>query len=151
VARPAWPGVPPGHSRPRFNAHLDFVTGEVIPWAASRCGAADGPWVSAGFSNGGAWAIAAAQRRPDVFTAVAAFSAGVVPRQITGRARAARVRHYLAAGTLEAGFRSATRQWAERLRRAGLPCRYQEWIGGHDGFWWDQQLPAALAWLLAPP
>src|SRR5438046_6378442 len=39
----------PGHSRPRFNAHLDFVTGEVIPWAASHCGAADGPWISAGF------------------------------------------------------------------------------------------------------
>jgi len=141
----------PGHSRARFSAHLEFVTGEVIPWAAARFGAAGGPWVSAGFSNGGAWAIAAAQRRPDVFTAVAAFSAGVVPRQITSRARAARVRHYLAAGTLEAGFRSATRQWAERLQRAGLPCRYQEWIGGHDPFWWDQQLPAALAWLLASP
>jgi enterochelin esterase-like enzyme len=141
----------PGHGRGRFGAHLEFVTGEVIPWAAARFGAAVGPWVSAGFSNGGAWAIAAAQRRPDVFTAVAAFSAGVVPRQIAGRARAARVRHHLAAGTLEAGFRSATRQWAERLQRAGLPCRYQEWIGGHDPFWWDQQLPAALAWLLARP
>jgi enterochelin esterase-like enzyme len=141
----------PGHSRTRFNAHLDFVTGEVIPWAARHLRAAGGPWISAGFSNGGVWAIAAAQRRPDVFTAVAAFSAGVVPRQIAGRARAARVRHYLAAGTLEAGFRSATRQWAERLQRAGLPCRYQEWIGGHDGFWWDQQLPAALAWLLTQP
>jgi enterochelin esterase-like enzyme len=140
----------PGHSRPRFNAHLDFVTGEVIPWAR-HLRAAGGPWISAGFSNGGVWAIAAAQRRPAVFTAVAAFSAGVVPRQIAGRARAARVRHYLAAGTLEAGFRSATRQWAERLQRAGLPCRYQEWIGGHDGFWWDQQLPAALAWLLTQP
>ena len=141
----------PGHSRPRFNAHLDFVTGEVIPWAARHLRAAGGPWISAGFSNGGVWAIAAAQRRPDVFTAVAAFSAGVVPRQIAGRARAARVRHYLAAGTLESGFRSATRQWAERLQRAGLPCRYQEWIGGHDPFWWDQQLPAALAWLLTQP
>jgi enterochelin esterase-like enzyme len=140
----------PSLGRQRFNAHLDFVTGEVIPWAASHCGTAGGPWISAGFSNGGAWAIAAAQRRPDVFTAVAAFSAGVVPYQISGRARAARVRHYLAAGTLEAGFRSATRQWAERLQRAGLPCRYQEWIGGHDPFWWDQQLPAALAWLLSP-
>jgi enterochelin esterase-like enzyme len=141
----------PGHSRPRFNAHLDFVTREVIPWAARHLGAAGGPWISAGFSNGGAWAIGAAQRRPDVFTAVAAFSVGVVPRQITGRARAAHVRHYLSAGTLEAGFRSATRQWAERLQRAGLPCRYQEWIGGHDPFWWDQQLPAALAWLLTQP
>jgi len=93
----------------------------------------------------------AGPRRPDVFATVAAFSIGIVPHQITSRARTARVRHYLAAGTLEAGFRSATRQWAERLRRAGLPCRYQEWIGGHDSFWWDQQLPAALAWLLAPP
>jgi hypothetical protein len=93
----------------------------------------------------------AALRRPDVFTAVAAFSTGVVPHQIAGRARAARVRHYLAAGTLEAGFRSATRQWAECLQRAGLPCRYREWIGGHDSFWWDQQLPAALAWLLTQP
>src|SRR5215831_14293899 len=140
----------PGHNRRRFNAHLQFVTGEVIPWAAGHFDAAGGPWAAAGFSNGGAWAIAAAQRRPDVFSAVAAFSAGVVPQRLTGRARAARVRHHLAAGTLEAGFRTATRQWAQRLRRAGLPCRYQEWIGGHDQLWWERQLPAALAWLLAP-
>jgi enterochelin esterase-like enzyme len=140
----------PGHSRPRFNAHLQFVTGEVIPWAAGHLGAADGPWTAAGFSNGGAWAIAAGQRRPDVFATVAAFSIGIVPHQITGRARTARVRHYLAAGTLEAGFRRPTREWAQRLERAGLPGRYHEWIGGHDNYWWDQQLPAALAWLLAP-
>ena len=140
----------PGHGRQRFNAHLQFVTSEVIPWAASHLGAADGPWTAAGFSNGGAWAIAAGQRRPDVFATVAAFSAGVVPQRITSRSRAARVRHYLAAGTLEAGFRRSTSQWAERLQRAGLPCRYQEWVGGHDHLWWDQQLPPALAWLLAP-
>ena len=81
---------------------------------------------------------------------MAAFSAGVVPGRLTSGSRAARVRHYLAAGMLEAGFRSATRQWAQRLQRAGLPCRYQEWVGGHDHLWWDRQLPAALAWLLAP-
>ena len=86
-----------------------------------------------------------------MFTAVAAFSIGVIPRQITGGARTAGVRHYLAAGTLETGFRRATRQWAERLQRAGLPCCYTEWVGGHDNYWWDQQLPAALAWLPAPP
>jgi enterochelin esterase-like enzyme len=141
----------PGHNRRRFDAHLHFVTGEVVPWAASHFGAADGPWAAAGFSNGGAWAIAAAQRRPDVFTTVAALSAGVVPHRLTSKARAARVRHYLAAGTLEAGFRTATGQWAQRLQRAGLPCRHHEWVGGHDHLWWDQQLPVALAWLLAPP
>jgi len=104
--------------------------------------------VAAGFSNGGAWAVEAAQRRPEVFAAVAVFSVGVVPGRITGRARVAGVRHYLAAGTLEPGFRRVTRQWAERLQRAGLNCRYHEWIGGHDYLWWEQQLPAALKWLL---
>jgi enterochelin esterase-like enzyme len=141
----------PGHHRRRFDAHLGFVTDEVIPWATGQWGVAAGPWVAAGFSNGGDWAIAAAQRRPEVFAAVAAFSVGVVPHRITSRARAAGVRHYLAAGTLEPGFRQATRQCADQLRRAGLDCHYQEWVGGHDQLWWAQQLPAALGWLLTLP
>jgi enterochelin esterase-like enzyme len=140
----------PGFNRPRFAAHLRFVTEEVIPWTASRLGVAEGPWVASGFSNGAVWAIASAQRRPDVFAAATAFSAGLAPRQIRREARAARVRHYLAAGTLEPGFRRATREWAERLQRAGLPCRHREWVGGHDQLWWNQQLPAALAFVLAP-
>jgi hypothetical protein len=56
-------------------------------------------------------------------------------------------RYYLAAGTPEPGFLGSAREWAERLRRAGLPCRHEEWIGGHDQAWW-QQLPVALGWLL---
>jgi predicted esterase len=105
--------------------------------------------VSAGFSNGAVWAIAAGQRHPDVFGGVAAFSAGNVPRRISGRARSAGIRHYLAAGTLEPGFRRATGEWADRLARAGLPCRHEEWIGGHDHIWWEQQFPVALGWLLS--
>jgi enterochelin esterase-like enzyme len=158
AADPASPGPDrraqeylPGHHRRRFDAHLGFVADEVIPWATSQVGMAPGPWVAAGFSNGGAWAVAAAQRRPQVFAAVAAFSVGVVPHRISSRARAAGVRHYLAAGTLEPGFRQATRQWAQRLQRAGLDCRYHEWVGGHDHLWWAQQLPAALGWLLTQP
>jgi enterochelin esterase-like enzyme len=158
AADPASPGPDrraqeylPGHHRRRFDAHLRFVADEVIPWATDQWGAAAGPWVAAGFSNGGAWAMTAAQRRPEVFAAVAAFSVGVLPRRITSRARAAGVRHYLAAGTLEPGFRQATRQWAQQLQRAGLDCRYQEWVGGHDHLWWAQQLPAALGWLLTQP
>jgi enterochelin esterase-like enzyme len=59
------------------------------------------------------------------------------------------VRHYLAAGTLEEGFRRSTLEWATRLRRAGVPCSHHEWPGGHDPFWWERTLPDALAWLLA--
>ena len=80
---------------------------------------------------------------------MAAFSVGVVPPRVGGKARTAGVRHYLAAGTLETGFRRATRQWAQRLQRAGLDCHHHEWVGGHDPLWWRQQLPAALEWLLA--
>jgi enterochelin esterase-like enzyme len=79
---------------------------------------------------------------------VAAFSVGVVPRQISGASRSARVRHYLAAGTLEPGFRRSTRQWAERLAKGRAPGRHEEWTGGHDHVWWQQQLPVALGWLL---
>ena len=138
----------PLRNRRRFAAHLRFVTDEVIPWAADQFGPVAGPWITAGFSNGAVWAIVAAQRRPDLIGAVAGLSAGMVPRRISGPARSAGVRHYLAAGTLEPGFRRSTRGWAERLSRAGLPCRYEEWTGGHDHVWWEQQLPVALGWLL---
>jgi enterochelin esterase-like enzyme len=130
-----------------FASHLSFVTDEVIPWAAGRYPVMPRPWMAAGFSNGAAWAVAAGQRRPDVFGGVAALSAGVVPHRV---ARASRpVRHYLAAGTLEPGFRRGTAQWAARLDRAGMAYVHQEWAGGHDSWWWQAHLPAALAWLLA--
>jgi enterochelin esterase-like enzyme len=146
----------PGHDREQFDAHLAFVTDEVLPWAidrfgppARRFGPRAGPWIAAGFSNGGAWAIAAAQRRPDVFGAVAAFSAGIVPGKVSRAARSAGVRHYLGAGLLEPGFRRATGEWADRIARAGLPARHEEWVGGHDYLWWEQRLPVALGWLLS--
>jgi enterochelin esterase-like enzyme len=137
----------PRYKPRRFAAHLAFATGEVIPWAVSSFPVGGGPWVSAGFSNGAAWAIGAAQRRPDVFGGVAGFSAGMVPKRVAGASRG--VRHYLAAGMLEEGFRRSTREWASRLRRAGVPCSHHEWAGGHDPFWWRRTLPEALAWLLA--
>ncbi len=138
----------PRHRPRRFAAHLSFVIDEVIPWAvASLPVDPSGRWLAGGFSNGAAWAIAAAQRRPEVFGGVAGFSAGVVPRRVTGTSRD--VRHYLAAGTLEEGFRRSTLEWATRLRRAGVPCSHHEWPGGHDPFWWERTLPGALAWLLA--
>jgi enterochelin esterase-like enzyme len=136
----------PRHKPRRFAAHLSFVTGEVIPWAGSEFGVAAGPWICAGFSNGAAWAIGAARRRPDVFGGVAGLSAGVVPKRVPKESR--RVRHFLAAGTLERHFRAATNEYAQRLRRAGVPCAHREWVGGHDPYWWERSLPEALAWLL---
>ena len=74
-------------------------------------------------------------------TLESAIEAGAVPPVLL-------VGLHNASGTLEPGFRRSTREWAERLDRAGLACRHEEWTGGHDQLWWEQQLPAALGWLL---
>jgi enterochelin esterase-like enzyme len=137
----------PRYRSRRFGAHLAFVTDEVIPWAAARFPVLAGPWISAGYSNGAVWAIAAAQRRPDVFPMVAALSAGTPPERISRGSH--QVRHYLAAGTLESGFRGATSGWAERLAQAGMAHAYREWPGGHDPYWWQRELSLALGWLLS--
>jgi len=44
----------------------------------------------------------------------------------------------------------AARASCQAARRSGLPCRHEEWVGGHDHLCWEQQLPIALGWLLAP-
>ena len=68
-------------------------------------------------------AVSAARGRR---AAAAGFSVGAVRRQISGASRSARARHYLAAGTLEPGFRRSAWERADRLRTAGLPCRREE-------------------------
>jgi enterochelin esterase-like enzyme len=136
----------PRYKPRRFAAHLSFVTGEVIPWAAAEFDV-DGPWTCAGFSNGAAWAAGTAVRRPDLFGGAAALSLNMAPARIPAAARG--VRQFLAAGTLEPSFRRTTREYAQRLRRAGVPCAHQEWVGGHDSLWWRHTLPDALAWILS--
>ena len=132
----------PRLSRRRFDAHLHWVTAEVIPWAVSRYGAVS-RWTASGYSNGAVWAIAAGQRRPDIFGSVAAFSAGVPRRRVASR----QVRHYLAAGLYEESFNRATRQWADHLDRAGVSVCYEQWVGGHDFPCWCLQFRRAMTWL----
>ncbi|ETK37433.1 alpha/beta hydrolase [Microbispora sp. ATCC PTA-5024] len=140
----------PSSDPPRFAAHLAFVADTVLGWARETCGAAAGPWIAAGVSNGADWALGAACRRPDVFRKVAALSPGSPPSQDDpSAAGGAPARCYLGAGTLESGFRESARDWAVALSGRGCAVRHEEWIGGHDAYWWSQRLPVALAFLLA--
>ena len=123
----------PRHKPRRFAAHLTFVTGEAIPWAAAEFGVAAGPWVSAGFSNGAAWAIGAAMRRPDVFGGVAALSVGMTPKRIpAGRARCQAIRRGgHARAELPQGdgrVRAATRAGRRPLRAQGMGRRPRQFL-----------------------
>jgi enterochelin esterase-like enzyme len=134
----------PGVDRVRFEAHERFFVGEVASWAERELGvSADRERRAAGgFSNGAVLASALGCRHPDRFGAVIAFSVGVQPPPPRG----APARHYLLAGTLEPGFRRATRAWAARLRDHGVEVEERERICGHDPLMWEEELPAAVRW-----
>jgi enterochelin esterase-like enzyme len=123
----------------RFAAHLAFAVDEVLPAFPEATHV-----ISAGFSSGASFALAAADHRPDRIAAAIGLSPNLLAHQLdTG----VRVPRYLAAGTLEPGFLSYARALAARLAEAGVEHRYEEWIGGHDNYWWRVHLLAGLTWL----
>lgn len=142
-----------GRHPDRFEAHRSFFVGDVSAWAESQLGAAleRERRVVFGVSSGAAFAVTMGLRHPDRFGKVVAFSLGVFPvepsRWPPGRVPA----HYLAAGTLEEGFRRSTANWARSVTDAGGDCVHVETVSGHDYRMWELQFALALEWALAGP
>ncbi|MFI6734131.1 hypothetical protein ACIBI9_14470 [Nonomuraea sp. NPDC050451] len=128
----------PGMDPDRFTVHLAFAVEEVLPTFDEVTYV-----INAGFSNGASFALAAADRRPDLIAAAVALSHQPA-------AAGVRIPRYLAAGTLEGGpgFRECARWLASALAEAGIPHRHEEWVGGHDPYWWRVHLLAGLTWLV---
>ncbi|MFF0865015.1 alpha/beta hydrolase [Nonomuraea sp. NPDC003560] len=127
----------------RFAAHLAFVVGEVLPGFPEASHV-----ISAGFSEGAAFALTAADRCPGRIAAAVALSPDLLPQLLD---TSVRVPRYLAAGTLEPASLDCARSLAARLAGAGVAHRCTAWIGGHDGYWWRVHLLAALTWLARQP
>ena len=128
-----------GLGRPIFESHMRFFTDEVFTWLGKTLDLALPParCIVSGFSNGGAFAIWAGIRRPDRFGHVLAFSvAGSDPPLILEWGAGSRPTFQLTAGTLEV-FRSNTLGWARRLTDAGVICRHEELVFGHDPLLWE--------------
>ncbi len=142
-----------GRHPERFEAHRSFFVGDVSAWAESELSAAveRERRVIFGVSSGAAFAVTMGLRHPDRFGRVVAFSLGVFPvepsRWPPGRVPA----HYLAAGTLEEGFRRSTANWARSVTDAGGDCVHVEMVSGHDYRMWELQFALALEWALAAP
>lgn len=75
-----------------------------------------------------------------------ALSVGVVPLGPHRWPAADVPAHYLAADTLEHGFRAATASWAGHVREAGGECVQVEIVSGHDTACGRGSSPDAMTW-----
>jgi enterochelin esterase-like enzyme len=134
-----------------FSRHLSFVTDELIPLIERRFPASPlrEDRITAGYSNGGGWALAAAEVRPDLFGSVLAMSSG--SRAAAASAgRLQNTRLFAGAGLFEPPFLRRTREAAENARLAGAEVRFREMVAGHSQAMWEVLFVEGIAWLLPP-
>jgi enterochelin esterase-like enzyme len=130
---------------------MRFVTDEVIPYAehhypASR---AREQRITAGYSNGGSWALAAAEMRPDLFGNVLAMSAGTSGvAERAGLLKDARI--FAGAGLFERSFLRRTSAVVEAARAAGADAEMHILVSGHSALMWDILFADGIAHLLPP-
>lgn len=120
----------------RFDAHLRWVTDEVMPEVSRRFNVSTSREDLAvyGFSNGGAFAAEAGVHAGDRFGAVIACSVGVPPEAV--EAGATLPQFFFAAGVLEPGFLKGSTQAHELVSGAGAESELQAFVAGHDSTMW---------------
>jgi enterochelin esterase-like enzyme len=126
----------------RFTAHLEFITGEVVPMLCRNYDVVAPPWTVAGFSSGAVWALETAARRPDIAGHVVALSPGV---PTTPPPPGSEIVHVIGGGRLEPNFHQVSIEIAKDLRAKGFKVHEVSWDGGHDPLWWRQLLVHQLA------
>lgn len=135
-----------------FGRHLRFVTDELIPYIDSHYPSSPRreDRLTSGYSNGAAWALAAAEMRPDVFGKVLAMSSGSkAVASYASRLKDAYV--YAGAGLLEGGtMHQRTREAATAAHQAGAEVKFRELVAGHSFAMWDVLFADGIGWLLSP-
>ena len=134
-----------------FSAHEQFFTQLVRQRAEKRYGAAKNrdQRILFGCSNGAAFVVAMAQRHPDLYGNVLAFSlAGRQPMVPAWQPQEA-PGHYLVAGLLEPAFYRLTKTYADQLAAAGHEAAFRDRVSGHDGLMWREEFVAAVQWALS--
>jgi hypothetical protein len=138
----------PGHHRRRFDAHLGFVVDEVIPWATSSRAQPPGrgsplasPTAAPGRLRPHSAARTCSPRWPLSASAWSRAGSPARPARPAGATTWPPARSSWAFGRRPASGPST-------CSAPGSSAATHEWVGGHDHLWWEQQLPAALEWLL---
>ncbi len=139
----------PGFDPTRFAAHEAFLLDEALGWARSRFSVevATSRTAVYGVSAGGELALALGVRHRDAFGAILCASPGAgfhppdpLPPDVPPT--------YLVAGTEEPFFHENASRWATALGEAAVEVVMTERPGGHGDRFWQDELPAMVAWVM---
>jgi enterochelin esterase-like enzyme len=133
-----------------FGRHLRYVAEELIPFIERNHPASPDrrDRVVAGMSSGGAWAVSAAARMPDVFGGILSLSSSG-RSSVADAAQLRGVRLYAGGGTFEPEYLGYTRERAALARRAGSDVRFREIVSGHSQIMWKAMFAEGVPWLLS--
>jgi enterochelin esterase-like enzyme len=133
-----------------FGRHLRYVAEELIPFVERNHPASPNrrDRVVAGMSSGGAWAVSAAARMPDLFGGILSLSSSG-RSSVADAAQLRGVRLYAGGGTFEPEYLGYTRERAALARRAGSDVRFREIVSGHSQIMWKAMFAEGVPWLLS--
>lgn len=134
-----------------FGRYMRYVTDEVMPFVDANYPASRRreDRITAGYSNGGSWALAAAEMRPDLFGNVIAMSSGTTG--VLERANLLKdARIFAGAGMFEQRFLQRTSNIVEAARAAGADVEMRVLVSGHSPLMWDVLFADGIARLLPP-
>ncbi|MGB3624734.1 MAG: alpha/beta hydrolase-fold protein [Henriciella sp.] len=136
----------------RFDAHLEWVTETVLPWAREEFGVTTktSETVVAGKSNGAVFALQAALLRPDVFRHAIVMSPGYMPLASTPDTGGKKARFLISAGTYEPSFYYSADAAVRTLEDAEYDVSFRPFYAGHYIDQWDVALHDALAETFPP-
>ena len=147
--------APYGHApSPEFDRHMDWVFHTVIPWAELMTHASSDPHqrIIGGYSNGADFALVMAERHPEAFAGVLAYSP-VHDRPLELDARAARLRWVLTGGRLELNGEivDGVNAISRHIRATGASVRRCIGPWEHRLSAWRDLSPGNIAWLFNLP
>ncbi len=130
-----------------FRRHMRFVIEDVLPYVEAHYPASKHRRDRAvgGYSNGGAWAFAAAEMHPDLFGNVMGLSSGS-KTAMTYAGRLKTVRVYGGSGIFEGNFHLYTKNTVANAVAAGADGRERSLVTGHSYLAWDVFFEDAFTW-----
>ena len=137
----------PGFDQGHFENHERFFVHELSAWAEAELGVPTEPASRGvfGCSDGGGHSTMVAQRHPQRYGHIFAFSTGMPPEMTTPWDVDTYPFVHLCAGTLEGAFHQATEAWAGFLHMHGARYHFTDRVAGHDLIQWAEEFPRAIA------